>query len=125
MAAQITLEDVKPLMAELGFTVPDTVLQLLLDQVSAASVCMDGAGYAESLQKLLLIYAAARLAALSGARKIASQSAPSGASRSFTYDSSGTDHLYRQILAWDTNGCLGGLPISGVSVGFFDVVRGC
>lgn len=125
MAAQITLDDVKPLMAELGFTVPDTVLQLLLDQVSAVSVCMDGAGYTESLQKLLLIYAAARLAALSGARKIASQSAPSGASRSFTYDSSGTDHLYRQILAWDTNGCLGGLPISGVSVGFFDVVRGC
>lgn len=125
MAAQITLDDVKPLMAELGFTVPDTVLQLLLDQVSAVSVCMDGAGYTEGLQKLLLIYAAARLAALSGARKIASQSAPSGASRSFTYDSSGTDHLYRQILAWDTNGCLGGLPISGVSVGFFDVVRGC
>jgi len=113
MAAQITLDDVKPLMAELGFTVPDTVLQLLLDQVSAVSVCMDGAGYTESLQKLLLIYAAARLAALSGA------------SRSFTYDSSGTDHLYRQILAWDTNGCLDGLPISGVSVGFFDVVRGC
>ncbi|WKZ94104.1 hypothetical protein P0E69_09640 [Chimaeribacter arupi] len=125
MAAQITLDDVKPLMAELGFTVPDTVLQLLLDQVSAVSVCMDGAGYTESLQKLLLIYAAARLAALSGARKIASQSAPSGASRSFTYDSSGTDHLYRQILAWDTNGCLESLPISGVSVGFFDVVRGC
>lgn len=125
MAAQITLDDVKPLMAELGFTVPDAVLQLLIEQVSAASACMDGAGYSESMQKLLLIYAAARLAALSGARKISSQSAPSGASRSFTYDSTGTDHLYKQILAWDTNGCLGGLPISGVAVGFFDVVGGC
>lgn len=125
MAAQITLEDVKPLIAELGFTVPDAVLQLLIDQVSAASACMDGAGYSESLQKLLLIYAAARLAALSGARKISSQSAPSGAARSFTYDSAGTDHLYKQILAWDTNGCLGGLPIAGNSVGFFDVIEGC
>lgn len=125
MAAQITLEDVKPLMAELGFTVPDAVLQLLIDQVSAASACMDGAGYSESLQKLLLIYAAARLAALSGARKISSQSAPSGASRSFTYDSAGTDYLYKQIRAWDTNGCLGGLPIAGNSVGFFDVIEGC
>lgn len=124
MAAQITLGDVKPLMAELGFTVPDAVLQLLIEQVSAASACMDGAGYSESLQKLLLIYAAARLAALSGARKISSQSAPSGASRSFTYDSAGTDHLYKQILAWDTNGCLCSLPISGVAVGFFDVVGG-
>lgn len=124
MAAQITLDDVKPLMAELGFTVPDAVLLLLIEQVSAASECMDGADYSEGLQKLLLIYAATRLAALSGARKIASQSAPSGASRSFTYDSAGTDHLYSQILSWDTNGCLGGLPLSGVSVGFFDVV-GC
>lgn len=125
MAAQITLDDVKPLMAELGFTVPDAVLQLLLDQINATSACMDGAGYSESLQKLMLIYAAARLSALSGARKISSQSAPSGASRSFTYDSAGTDYLYRQLLAWDTNGCLGVLPLSGVSVGFFDVVGGC
>lgn len=125
MAAQITLDDVKPLIAELGFTVPDAVLQLLIDQVSAASACMDGAGYSESLQKLILIYAAARLSALSGARKISSQSAPSGASRSFTYDSAGTDYLYRQLLAWDTHGCLSALPLSGVSVGFFDVIGGC
>lgn len=125
MAAQITLDDVKPLMAELGFTVPDAVLQLLIDQVSAAATCMDGAGYTEGLQKLLLIYAVARMAALSGARKLSSQSAPSGASRSFAYDSAGTDHLYSQILSWDKNGCLGGLPLSGVSVGFFDVVGGC
>lgn len=125
MVAQITLEDVKPLMAEMGFTVPDAVLQLLIDQVSEVSVCLDGAGYSESLQKLMLIYAAARLAALSGARMISSQSAPSGASRSFTYNSAGTDHLYRQLLAWDKTGCLAGLPLSGSPVGFFDVVGGC
>lgn len=125
MAAQITLDDVKPLMAELGFTVPDAILSLLIEQVSAASACMDGAGYSESLQKLLLIYAAARLAALSGARKISSESAPSGASRSFTYDSAGTDYLYTQILDWDKNGCLSGLPLLGAKVGLFMVVGGC
>jgi len=124
MAAQITIDDVKALMADLGFTVPDAILNLLLDQVSAVSDCMDGAGYSESLQKLLLIYAVTRLAALSGARRIASQSAPSGASRSFSYDSAGTDYLYDQILAWDKNGCLGDLPLSSSSVGFFDVVGG-
>lgn len=124
MAAQITLDDVKPLMAELGFTVPDAVLQLLIEQVSATSACMDGAGYSESLQKLMLIYAAARLAALSGARKLSSESAPSGASRSFTYDSAGTDHLYSQLRAWDKNGCLSGLPVSGNTVGLFMTVRG-
>lgn len=125
MAAQITVDDVKPLMAELGFTVPDAVLQLLIDQVNPVTACMDGAGYSDSLQKLMLIYAAVRMAALSGARKISSQSAPSGASRSFTYDSAGTDYLYRQLQAWDPNGCLSGLPLSGLSVGFFDVVGGC
>lgn len=124
MAAQITPVDVKPMMAELGFTVDDALLTLILEQVSGASACMDGAGYSDSLQKLLLIYAVLRLAALSGARKISSQSAPSGASRSFTYDSAGTDGLLRQIRAWDTNGCLSGLPLSGKSVGFFDVVGG-
>ena len=91
MAAQITLDDVKPLMAELGFSVPDAVLQLLLDQVNATSACMDGAGYSESLQKLMLIYAAARLPALSGPRQLASQSAPSGSSTPFTPDSASTD----------------------------------
>jgi len=124
MAAQITLDDVKPMMAELGFTVPDDLLTLLLEQVSDASACMDGAGYSDNLQKLMLIYAVLRLAALSGARKISSQSAPSGASRSFVYDSAGTDNLYSQLLAWDKNGCLSQLPLSGSSVGFFDVVGG-
>lgn len=124
MAAQITLDDVKPMMAELGFTVPDAVLSLLLEQVSEASACMDGAGYSDNLQKLLLIYAVLRLAALSGARKVSSQSAPSGASRSFAYDSAGTDYLYTQLQGWDVNGCLSGLPLSGNPVGFFDVVGG-
>lgn len=124
MAAQITLEDVKPMMAELGFTVPDSLLTLLLSQVSGVSACMDGAGYSDDLQKLLLIYAVLRLAALSGARKISSQTAPSGASRSFAYDSARTDYLLKQIRAWDSHGCLSGLPMSSKSVGFFDVVGG-
>ncbi|MBC8946959.1 DUF7370 family protein [Xenorhabdus indica] len=118
----ITLNDIRPMIAELGFTLPDPVLELLLDQVNATAGCMATQGYAEQLQKLLLIYAAVRLASLSGARKIASQSTPSGASRSFTYDSSGTDYLLKQIKAWDTSGCLAGLPLESQSVGFFDVV---
>ncbi|WP_446470632.1 DUF7370 family protein [Xenorhabdus stockiae] len=118
----ITLNDIKPMIAELGFTLPDPVLELLLDQVNATAECMATQGYAEQRQKLLLIYATVRLASLSGARKIASQSASSGASRSFAYDSSGTDYLLKQIRTWDTSGCLSGLPLESQSVGFFDVV---
>ncbi|MCC8378631.1 hypothetical protein J8V46_02515 [Xenorhabdus sp. PB30.3] len=108
--------------AELGFTLPDSVLELLLNQVNETAECMAAQGYAEQLQKLLLIYATVRLASLSGARKIASQSASSGASRSFAYDSSGTDYLLKQMRTWDTSGCLFGLPLESQSVGFFDVV---
>ncbi|WP_272683061.1 MULTISPECIES: DUF7370 family protein [unclassified Providencia] len=119
----ITLDDVKPMIAELGFTLPDSVLLLLLDQVNAKSECL-AANYDESLQKLLLVYALVRLASLSGARKISSQGAPNGASRSFTYDSAGTDHLLKQLRAWDTAGCLLSLPLASKSVGFFGVVGG-
>ncbi|PHM23707.1 DUF7370 family protein [Xenorhabdus ehlersii] len=119
---QIALNDIKPMIAELGFTLPDSVLELLLGRVNEKSECMAAHGYDEKLQKLLLIYSAVRLASLSGARKIASQSAPSGASRSFAYDSAGTDYPLKQIRMWDTSGCLSGLPLESKSVGFFDVV---
>lgn len=89
---QITLDDVKPMIAELGFTLPDSVLSLLLSQVNAKSGCLE-ANYDETTQKLLLIYTVVRLASLSGARKISSQSAPNGASRSFAYDSAGADAI--------------------------------
>lgn len=100
---QITLDDVKPMIAELGFALPDSVLSLLLSQVNAKSGCLE-ANYDETTQKLLLIYTVVRLASLSGARKISSQSAPNGASRSFAYDSAGTDYLLNQIRAWDSAG---------------------
>ncbi|QII37886.1 hypothetical protein G3M83_09345 [Rouxiella badensis] len=122
MAAQITLTDVKALMAELGFTVPDVVLNLLMTKVSKADPCLDGAGYDDETQTLMKLYAVVRLAALSGARKLSSESAPSGASRSFSYDAAGTDGLYQQILDWDTSGCLSSLGLAGTVVGFFDVV---
>ncbi|MDC9623568.1 hypothetical protein PSI22_18465 [Xenorhabdus sp. XENO-7] len=118
----ITLNDIKPMIAELGFTLPDSVLELLLNQVNDKSECMVAHGYDGSLQKLLLIYSTVRLASLSGARKIASQGSPSGGSRSFNYDSAGTDYLLKQIRVWDTSGCLSGLPLESQTVGFFDVV---
>nr|WP_282563907.1 hypothetical protein [Providencia rettgeri] len=91
--------------------------------MNAKSECL-AANYDESLQKLLLVYALVRLASLSGARKISSQGAPNGASRSFTYDSAGTDYLLKQLRAWDTAGCLSSLPLASKSVGFFGVVGG-
>ena len=121
MTQLINKSEVKLFIDELGFSIPDSVLELLIQQVSNHETCL--LQYGEATAKLLAIYSIARLASLSGARKIASQSSQSG-SRSFNYDSSGTDHLLTQIRVWDKNNCLSDLPLSGKKTGFFAVVGG-
>ena len=121
MPQLINKSEVKLFIDELGFSIPDSVLELLIQQVSQHETCL--LQYGEATAKLLAIYSIARLASLSGARKIASQSSQSG-SRSFNYDSSGTDHLLTQIRVWDKNNCLSDLPLSGKRSGFFAVVGG-
>ena len=121
MTQLINKSEAKLFIDELGFSIPDSMLELLIQQVSLHETCL--LQYGEATAKLLAIYSIARLASLSGARKIASQGSQSG-SRSFNYDSSGTDHLLTQIRVWDKNNCLSDLPLSGKKSGFFAVVGG-
>ena len=121
MAQLIDKSEIKSFIDELGFSIPDSMLELLIQQVSKHETCL--LQYGEVTAKLLALYSVARLASMSGARKIASQGSQSG-SRSFNYDSSGTDHLLTQIRAWDKNNCLSDLPLSGKKTGFFAVVGG-
>ena len=121
MARLIDKSEIKSFIDELGFSIPDSMLELLIQQVSKHETCL--LQYGEVTAKLLALYSVARLASMSGARKIASQGSQSG-SRSFNYDSSGTDHLLTQIRVWDKNNCLSDLPLSGKKSGFFAVVGG-
>ena len=121
MAQLIDKSEIKSFIDELGFSIPDSMLELLIQQVSKHEACL--LQYGEVTAKLLALYSVARLASMSGARKIASQGSQSG-SRSFNYDSSGTDHLLTQIRVWDKNNCLSDLPLSGKKTGFFAVVGG-
>ena len=121
MTQLINKSEIKLFIDELGFSIPDSMLELLIQQVSKHEACL--LQYGEVTAKLLALYSVARLASLSGARKIASQGSQSG-SRSFNYDSSGTDHLLTQIRVWDKNNCLSDLPLSGKKTGFFAVVGG-
>ncbi|MCX8700788.1 hypothetical protein J3U11_06865 [Gilliamella sp. B2840] len=123
MAQLIDKSEAKAFISELGFSIPDSVLELLIEQVGKHDACLSQ--YGNVTAKLLSLYAVARLASLSGARKISSQGSPSGASRSFTYDNNGTDYLLTQIRAWDKNNCLSDLPLDSGRVGFFAVVGGC
>ena len=121
MTQLINKSEIKSFIDELGFSIPDSMLELLIQQVSKHEARL--LQYGEVTAKLLTLYSIARLASLSGARKIASQSSQSG-SRSFNYDSSGTDHLLTQIRVWDKNNCLSDLPLSGKRTGFFAVAGG-
>ena len=121
MTQLINKSEIKSFIDELGFSIPDSMLELLIQQVSKYETCL--LQYGEVTAKLLALYSVARLASMSGARKIASQGSQSG-SRSFNYDSSGTDHLLTQIRVWDKNNCLSDLPLSSKKTGFFAVVGG-
>jgi len=126
MAAQITPAEVKSLLTELGYTIPDALLTPILCSVGKIDACLDGAGYDDCTKTLIKLYAAALMSASSGARRIKSQGAPSGASRSFDYGEDSTIWLRQSLSDLDTAGCTASLPISaGASVGFFMVAGGC
>ena len=125
MAAQITPAEVKSLLTELGYTIPAALLMPILCNVNKIDECMDGANYDDCTQTLIKLYAAALMSASSGARRIKSQGAPSGASQSFDYGEDSTKWLRDSLSALDKAGCTASLPISaGSNVGFFMVVGG-
>lgn len=126
MADPITAADVQAFLGELGYTIPGALLDPILCVVNKIIPCLDGAGHDECTAKLILMYAAALMATSSGARRIKSQGAPSGASRSFEYGDDSITWLRDSLARLDTSGCTGDLPISaGSSVGLFLVVGGC
>ena len=113
-------------LGELGYPIPAALLDPILCVVNKIIPCLDGAGYDDCTAKLILMYAAALMATSSGARRIKSQGAPSGASRSFDYGDDGITWLRDSLAKLDTSGCTSELPISaGNSVGLFLVVGGC
>ncbi|MGB7799810.1 DUF7370 family protein [Buttiauxella sp.] len=125
MADPITPADMQAFLSELGYAIPIALLTPILCQVNKIIPCMVGAGYDECTQQLIMLYAAALMSASSGARRLKSQGAPSGASRSFEYGEDSITWLSDSLARLDTSGCTGELPISaGNSVGLFMVVGG-
>ncbi len=102
MADPITAADVQAFLGELGYSIPAALLDPILCVVNKIIPCLDGAGYDECTAKLILMYAAALMATSSGARRIKSQGAPSGASRSFDYGYDGITWLRDSLAKLDT-----------------------
>lgn len=101
----------------LGISVPSFVLAAAVEKVEAVEPDMAAAGYSDADQALIQTFAVAIIAAAGAPRRINSQGAPSGASRSFKNDDEALSALRRSLEALDTAGTVAELigpdPSSG------------
>ncbi len=88
----------------LGISVPGFLVDAAVAKVATAEAAMVSAGYSAADQTLVQCMAVALIAAAGAPRRIASQGAPSGASRSFKNPDGDLSALRRSLLALDTAG---------------------
>ncbi|HGE8410802.1 TPA: hypothetical protein ACGD7M_002924 [Serratia marcescens] len=106
----LTKEKAKEYLESQGITLPDFVLDALVEQVNSIQDCLD-ANYPASTALLIQLYLLGLMGLGQGDKYISSQTAPSGASRSFRYQSfsdrwKGALNLLRGL---DKKGCATGL----------------
>ncbi|HID3528827.1 TPA: DUF7370 family protein [Serratia marcescens] len=106
----VNKEKAKEYLESQGITLPDFVLDALVEQVNSIQDCLD-ANYPASTALLIQLYLLGLMGLGQGDKYISSQTAPSGASRSFRYQSfsdrwKGALNLLRGL---DKKGCATGL----------------
>lgn len=88
----------------LGISVPGFIVDAAVETVAPAEQAMIDAGYPPAKQVMVQSMAVAIIAAAGSPRRIASQGAPSGASRSFKNPDKDLTALRRSLAALDTAG---------------------
>lgn len=88
----------------LGVSVPAFLLASAIGKVAVAEQRMIDAGYDEHTRTMVQCIAVALVAAAGDPRRLGSQGAPSGASRSFRYKDGDLSALRRSLLALDPAG---------------------
>jgi len=88
----------------LGVALPSFIVAAAVETVEGAEPAMMAAGYSESKQTLVQSMAVAIIASAGSPRRISSQTAPSGASRSFKNPDKDLTALRRSLAALDTAG---------------------
>ena len=106
----VTIEQAKEYLASVGIVLPDFILAALVEQVNSIQECLDS-NYSPATALLIQMYLLGLMALGQGDKYISSQTAPSGASRAFRYQSfadrwKGSLSLLRGL---DTAGCATGL----------------
>ena len=126
----ITTAQAKEYLESVGITLPDFILAALVEQANSIQECLD-ANYSEATAILIQMYLLGLMGLGQGDRYISSQSAPSGASRSFRYQSfadrwKGSIALLRGL---DKNGCATSLippdPTQQAFAGLWVAKGGC
>ncbi|EBO0940445.1 hypothetical protein DRI05_24490 [Salmonella enterica] len=82
----ITTEHAKEYLESVGITLPDFILQAIVEQANSIQECLD-AHYPPATALLIQTYLLGLMALGQGDRYISSQTGPNGASRSFRYQS--------------------------------------
>lgn len=104
---ELTLEAARTWLASLGLSIPDPVLQLLVDQINAADECLTANGVPAGTALLMKYYILALLGVVQGNKYITSERAPSGAARSYAFGtlSDGYKQYYGLLNGLDKYGC--------------------
>lgn len=82
----LTAEQAKEYLATVGISLPSFVLDALVEQANSIQECLD-ANYTPATALLIQLYLIGLMGLGQGDKYISSQTAPSGASRSFRYQS--------------------------------------
>ncbi len=81
----LTIQQAQQYLSSIGLAPPEPIIMAWLDQFNKLQDCLDGAGYSGATQSLILSYLIGLYGLSGGNMYISSQSAPSGASRSFRF----------------------------------------
>lgn len=101
----MTTTEAAAYLDQLGLSLPEPILAALVAKVDSLDTCLGQ--YSESDAALIRYYLIGLLAISSGGRRVKSQSAPSGASQSYSYGtlSEQMRQLKAALALIDTNGC--------------------
>ena len=126
----LTTAQAKEYLDSVGVSLPDFMLSALVDQANSIEACLT-AHYTPGIATLIQCYLIGLMGLAQGDRYISSQTAPSGASRSFRYQSfadrwAGLLSLLRGL---DKHGCATGLippdPTKKAYAGMWVSTGGC
>lgn len=104
---ELTLEAAKEWLASLGLTIPDPLLQLIVNKLNSADDCLTNNGVDPGDALMMKYYALALFGVVAGNKYITQQRAPSGASQSYAFGTLEEGYSkYRALLdSLDKYGC--------------------